>query len=154
MSYPLGSVSGMHCSDCGYTSVKWFGRCPDCGAWSSATEINDGVERLEVIRLSEATRALDRFGTGIAEFDRVLGGGLVLGEALLLAGEPGVGKSTLVLQLLGGLLEEGRRSILVTGEESLDQVALPRPALGSPGRRSGSCGRMFTPHDPGPGRGA
>jgi DNA repair protein RadA/Sms len=122
----------MHCSDCGYTSVKWFGRCPDCGAWSSATEINDGVDRLEVVRLSQATGALDRFGTGIAEFDRVLGGGLVLGEALLLAGEPGVGKSTLVLQLLGGLLTQGRRSILVTGEESLDQVALRARRLDLP----------------------
>jgi DNA repair protein RadA/Sms len=122
----------MHCSDCGYTSVKWFGRCPDCGAWSSATQISDGVERLKVVRLSEATGALDRFSTGITEFDRVLGGGLVLGEALLLAGEPGVGKSTLVLQLLGGLLREGRRSILVTGEESLDQVALRARRLDLP----------------------
>ncbi|MEA2505521.1 MAG: hypothetical protein QOH48_139 [Actinomycetota bacterium] len=113
----------MHCSDCGYTSVKWFGKCPDCGAWSSATETVTG-EHLEVLRLAEATAALDRFGTGVAEFDRVLGGGLVHGEALLLSGEPGVGKSTLVLQLLSGLIRGGHSSLLVTGEESLDQVAL------------------------------
>jgi DNA repair protein RadA/Sms len=113
----------MHCSDCGYTSVKWFGKCPDCGAWSSATETVPG-EHLKVVQLSQATAALDRFGTGVAEFDRVLGGGLVHGEALLLSGEPGVGKSTLVLQLLAGLLRGGHSSLLVTGEESLDQVAL------------------------------
>ena len=122
----------MHCSDCGYASAKWFGRCPECGAWSSATDTNDGVEHLEVVRLSHATGALDRFGTGMAELDRVLGGGLVRGEALLLAGEPGVGKSTLMLQLLGGLLQEGRTAILVTGEESLDQVALRARRLDLP----------------------
>jgi DNA repair protein RadA/Sms len=121
----------MHCSGCGYTSVKWFGKCPECGAWSSATETVTG-EHLELVRLSDATAALDRFGTGMEEFDRVLGGGLVHGEALLLAGEPGVGKSTLVLQLLGGLLGERRPSILVTGEESLDQVALRARRLDLP----------------------
>jgi DNA repair protein RadA/Sms len=121
----------MHCSDCGYTSVKWFGKCPDCGAWSSATETSS-VEHPEVVRLSEATGAFDRFATGLDEFDRVLGGGLVHGEVLLLAGEPGVGKSTLVLQLLGGLLRRDRRSLLVTGEESLDQVALRARRLDLP----------------------
>jgi DNA repair protein RadA/Sms len=132
LSYPICSVTGMQCSDCGYSSVKWFGRCPDCGAWSSATETSTSGEHLEVLRLSEATGALHRFSTGIVELDRVLGGGLVKGEAALLAGEPGVGKSTLVLQLLAGLLGEGRRSILVTGEESLDQVALRARRLDLP----------------------
>jgi DNA repair protein RadA/Sms len=122
----------MHCSDCGYSSAKWFGRCPDCGAWTSATQSTSGVEKLEVVRLSQATGALDRFSSGMAELDRVLGGGLVRGEALLLAGEPGVGKSTLMLQLLGGLLQSGRSALLVTGEESLDQVALRARRLGLP----------------------
>ncbi|HEX3327011.1 MAG TPA: DNA repair protein RadA [Actinomycetota bacterium] len=122
----------MHCSDCGYASVKWFGRCPDCGAWSSATDNSDSTERLEVVRLSQATGALDRFSTGLAELDRVLGGGLVRGEALLLAGEPGVGKSTLMLQLLHGLQREGRSALLATGEESLDQVALRARRLDLP----------------------
>jgi DNA repair protein RadA/Sms len=121
----------MHCSDCGYTSAKWFGKCPECGAWSSATETVPG-EHLEVVRLSEATAALERFGTGVEEFDRVLGGGLVHGEAVLLAGEPGVGKSTLVLQLLSGLSRDGHTSLLVTGEESLDQVSLRARRLGLP----------------------
>ncbi|MDP9224468.1 MAG: DNA repair protein RadA [Actinomycetota bacterium] len=115
--------------------MKWFGRCPDCGAWSSATEATTGVGAatpLHIAPLSEATGALDRFSTGLKEVDRVVGGGLVKGEALLLAGEPGVGKSTLVLQLIGGLVERGQRSILVTGEESLDQVALRAHRLNLP----------------------
>jgi DNA repair protein RadA/Sms len=114
----------MHCSDCGYVSPKWFGRCPECGSWASAADRSDAAPELEPVPLSRATGALDRFTTGLGEVDRVLGGGLVRGEALLLAGAPGVGKSTLVLQLLNGLLHEGRSCLLVTGEESLDQVAL------------------------------
>jgi DNA repair protein RadA/Sms len=116
------------CTSCEYRSHKWFGRCPSCGAWSSAAQ---GVgAALRVSRLDRSPEGGERSETGIGEVDRVLGGGLVRGAAVLLSGEPGIGKSTLVLQLIDALVRGGRSTLLVTGEESVDQVALRGRRLG------------------------
>jgi DNA repair protein RadA/Sms len=120
------------CTTCGFSSPRWFGRCPDCGEWSSAVQEtgSPGATEVEVSTLADSRSDAERFSTGISEVDRVLGGGLIAGGAVLLAGEPGIGKSTLVLQLLDGLIENGRRTLLITGEESIGQVALRAARLG------------------------
>lgn len=118
--------SAFVCGACGYATGKWFGKCPDCGEWSQA-RVDDGDPRLEIVSLAAQTSVIERRPTGSDELDRVLGGGLVAGSVLLLAGEPGIGKSTLVLQLLDSL---SCRSLLVTGEESVEQVALRAARLG------------------------
>jgi DNA repair protein RadA/Sms len=122
--------SAFACPDCGYVSPKWFGRCPDCGAWGNAGEAGRNEAPVLVTTLAGGGPPVERFGSGIAEVDRVLGGGLVPGAVALLAGEPGVGKSTIVLQVLDGVGGDGRRTLLVTGEESAAQVALRAQRLG------------------------
>lgn len=120
-----------HCSDCGFSSLQWFGKCPDCGSWSTATALGaPGTTTGQVSSLASVAAGPERFPTGLDEVDRVLGGGVVPGSVLLLAGEPGIGKSTLVLQLMQGALGLGRSSLLVTGEESLDQVGMRARRLG------------------------
>lgn len=114
------------CATCGYSAGKWFGRCPDCGEWSQATAAGD-APTLEIVSLADHLSVPARRPTAVAEVDRVLGGGLVVGSAVLLAGEPGIGKSTLVLQLLNSF--EGT-SLLVTGEESVEQVGMRAARLG------------------------
>jgi len=120
------------CTACGFSSPRWFGRCPDCGEWSSASEVDQtaGSSAVEVTTLADGHSDVERFSTGIAEVDRVVGGGLVAGGVSLLAGEPGIGKSTLVLQLMDGLIRSRRRALLITGEESIGQVALRATRLG------------------------
>ena len=125
------------CAECGATSGRWLGKCPGCGAFGSLVEELHGsaTERsvaalkpvkLGAVRAEEATR----LSTGIAELDRVLGGGLVPGSLVLVGGEPGVGKSTLLLTALGAIARDGRRALLVTGEESAAQVSLRAARLG------------------------
>lgn len=113
------------CSRCGYATSKWFGRCPECGGWDSAEAASEvGGAGPTVRSLSEVSAARGaRIASGIAELDRVLGGGIVPGSVVLVAGEPGIGKSTLLLQAAAGLIHAGARALLVTGEEALDQVA-------------------------------
>lgn len=120
------------CSACGHVSHKWFGRCPECGDWSTAsTPIAPGaVGALEVVSLSDTPEDAERTPTGIDELDRVLGGGLVRGSAILIAGEPGIGKSTLVLQLVAALARRGRKTLLVSGEESVAQIGGRAKRLG------------------------
>ena len=119
------------CTECGYSSPKWFGKCPDCGAWSTAAATSSDAEvGLTVTSLTDCGPPPERLKSGLSEVDRVLGGGLVMGEVVLLGGEPGAGKSTLVLQLVDGLLASGRRSLLVSGEESAHQIALRARRLG------------------------
>lgn len=113
------------CSNCGYGSASWLGRCPDCGQWNTLTERKDitGLQKgepqnfdltpLSSIKMSKK----NRLPTGIFEFDRVLGGGFVPGEVILLTGEPGIGKSTLLLQSLQHL-----KTIYISGEESVEQI--------------------------------
>jgi DNA repair protein RadA/Sms len=117
------------CTACGHAAPRWFGRCPECRAWSSARAGADSDAALDVVTL-EARTPPSRWPTGSPELDRVLGGGLVPGSVILLAGEPGIGKSTLVLQLVEGLVACGARSLLATSEESLDQVGLRAARLG------------------------
>src|SRR3712207_3315949 len=110
------------CSGCGVTAARWVGRCPGCGAWSTLAE---GGSRPQPVPIGQvASGDLAARPTGLAEVDRVLGGGLVPGSVTLLAGEPGVGKSTLVLQLAARLAAGGRRCLLVTAEESAAQGRL------------------------------
>lgn len=109
------------CSACGFTAKKWFGRCPECGSWSTAIAPRKAPE-FELLALSADAAAPDRLDTGITELDRVLGGGLVEGSVVLLAGEPGIGKSTLVLEALAEM-SRNVPCVLVTGEESLAQVS-------------------------------
>ena len=122
------------CHDCGHTSPRWFGRCPECGGWGSAQDA-PGSDSAPVVDLSAGGAAVDRTPVGMAEVDRVLGGGLVPGEVVLLAGEPGIGKSTLVLQLMASLTGCGVGCLLASGEESLDQVGLRADRLGATGER-------------------
>lgn len=114
------------CSNCGYGSASWMGKCPDCGQWNTFKEQRDSkdsrttesVARLVTTPLSKIQPLVkSRIKTGIYEFDRVLGGGFVPGEVVLLTGEPGIGKSTLLLQALQHL-----KTIYISGEESAEQV--------------------------------
>jgi DNA repair protein RadA/Sms len=122
------------CTECGGTLPKWQGQCPHCGAWNTLVESVaapaptrfQGLAgtRSEVRALgSVAARDMPRFPTGIEEFDRVLGGGLVPGGVILLGGDPGIGKSTLLLQAMAAI-GAAKKALYVTGEESVEQVAL------------------------------
>ena len=128
------------CTECGGQSPKWQGQCPQCGAWNTLVEALAAgpATRFEAVAGTKSrvtplaaveTRESNRVASGIEEFDRVLGGGLVAGGVVLLGGDPGIGKSTLLLQAcaaLGG----AHRTLYVTGEESVDQVALRAQRLG------------------------
>lgn len=128
----MGSGS-FRCAECGHGAPRWFGRCPRCGGWSTAEEARPGARAgaVSVTTLAQPGGEEPRWPTGMAEVDRVLGGGMVAGAAVLLAGEPGIGKSTLALQLVDALLRLRRRCLLVTGEESVQQVALRARRLGA-----------------------
>ncbi len=125
------------CTECGGVANKWAGQCPACGQWNTLVEsvIETGGNRYSqspkslaqtapVLRLSEIdAQEVPRFSTGIDEFDRVLGGGLVSGGVVLIGGDPGIGKSTLLLQALAGMAQR-KRVLYVSGEESGAQIAL------------------------------
>src|SRR5438876_4684824 len=121
------------CSDCGASALQWFGACPSCGAAGTLTEtaVEKGAgshryaaEATQPIAL-EAMHAkeLDRIPSGLAELDRALGGGVVAGQVALLGGDPGIGKSTLLLQALHAI-SGSLPTLYVSGEESAEQVAL------------------------------
>jgi DNA repair protein RadA/Sms len=122
------------CQDCGYSSPKWMGKCPDCGKWNGMVEERQSAEpaAIHASRLTDfssavqllsevSTKEFDRARTGIGEFDRMIGGGLVPGSLVLLGGAPGIGKSTLMLQLASRLAQT-RKVLYVSGEESQEQV--------------------------------
>ena len=128
------------CSECGYATGKWLGRCPACGSWGSLVEeraaaaaaAGNGQSR-PLLRLVEVEAGdAERVPTGVAELDRVLGGGLVPASVVLVSGDPGIGKSTLLLMALQTMSDE-RKVILVTGEESPAQVKLRADRLGGAG---------------------
>jgi DNA repair protein RadA/Sms len=121
------------CADCGWTSPKWVGRCGECQAWGTVDEVGaqrarttaTTVSRTPAVRIGDVDIASARaVPTGIPELDRVLGGGFVPGAVLLLAGEPGVGKSTLLLDTAATWARAGHRALYITGEESAAQVRL------------------------------
>ncbi|MGI8425423.1 MAG: DNA repair protein RadA [Actinomycetota bacterium] len=124
------------CRQCGYRSFQWVGRCPGCSAWDSFSEVVPAAKGAGPAPVPINNVDIDShsvLSTGLAEFDRVLGGeGLVKGSVVLLAGEPGVGKSTLVLQAAAGLELREQRVGLFCGEESLAQVATRAHRLGGP----------------------
>jgi DNA repair protein RadA/Sms len=121
------------CTDCGATALQWFGACPSCGAAGTLTETiaeqRGAVKRLAgaapgTVSLGEVeTRELERLSTGVGELDRVLGGGLVAGQVVLIGGDPGIGKSTLLLQALAAL-GSAHTVLYISGEESPEQVAM------------------------------
>jgi DNA repair protein RadA/Sms len=122
------------CTDCGYSAGRWFGKCPQCGEFGTLLEEapvdNKGTGPKATLRLVDVkAEEAERIPTGVPELDRVLGGGLVPASLVLVGGEPGVGKSTLLLSALAAISKE-RRAVLVTGEESSAQVKLRAARLG------------------------
>jgi len=123
------------CENCGHVSAKWMGFCPQCGVneplVESAGPARSATRTAESVGLrTAAARGVEREPTGWAEIDRVLGGGIVAGSVLLLGGEPGVGKSTLLLQMAGAMARSGESVLIASAEESADQVALRASRLG------------------------
>lgn len=134
------------CNDCGADFVRWLGQCPECKAWNTITEVRlgsvkssgaerrgyAGATRAKVQTLNEVDlEELPRFSSSFTEFDRVLGGGIVPGSAILIGGSPGAGKSTLLLQTMCRLADQ-MNVLYITGEESLQQVALRAQRLSLP----------------------
>ncbi len=154
---PRGGKRSFVCRECGYESPGWLGRCPGCGQWNTISEevrttaavrpagratngrrgvgVPEAPAPLPILLADVGTDAADRIDTGLGEFNRVLGGGLVAGSVVLVGGEPGVGKSTLLLQALLSMEGRGVSTLLVSGEESAAQVKLRSVRLG--GGRSG-----------------
>jgi len=143
--------STFECQSCGYASAKWLGRCPDCGGWNSFVEEKRTREakKSAAPRLGSRPVPIDqvkgeeesRIQTGDAEFDRVLGGGIVPGSLVLLGGEPGIGKSTLLLQISRSLERLARRVLYVSGEESAQQIRMRADRLG--GASGGAGGELL-----------
>lgn len=130
-------VSAYRCTECGWSTVKWVGRCAECQQWGTVVEAGGqtGIARTlkpVAIGASQVARSITEVTTeerghwpsGVGEFDRVLGGGIVPGAAILLSGEPGVGKSTLLLDVAARVAASGRRVLYVSAEESVAQVRL------------------------------
>ena len=119
------------CSNCGYESLRWIGKCPECDSWNSFTEeiIEENKRapkpykgKIQIQKIQDiSAKETDRIITGIAEFDRVLGGGLMPGSVILLGGDPGIGKSTLAMQTTSKLND---KVLYVTGEESTKQIKI------------------------------
>jgi len=131
------------CQDCGTSHPKWAGQCDGCGAWNSLVEeqVNDNApkglssgkgRKIDFVGLKGSEARPPRLPSGITEFDRVCGGGLVPGSALLVGGDPGIGKSTLLLQVTAALAKSGQkaRCVYISGEEAVDQVRMRAERLG------------------------
>jgi DNA repair protein RadA/Sms len=135
-----------HCQTCGHQAPRWLGRCPDCGGWNSFKEERvasapKGRQSLVKAAVAVATPISDieivgepRRSTGLGEFDRVLGGGVVPGSVMLIGGDPGIGKTTLLLQALPLLAEAGEQVLYVSGEESPRQIKMRGQRLGIDGK--------------------
>src|SRR6218665_473015 len=132
------------CQACGSVSSRWTGQCVDCAEWNTLVEDADGVvtpfsakhnlrgggRRIELVGLDAEVALPARVSTGIAELDRALGGGLVAGSATLMGGDPGIGKSTLLLQAAAKVASQGLEVAYISGEEAADQVRLRARRLG------------------------
>ena len=131
-----------HCQSCGFAAAKWTGKCDGCGAWNSLVEekieLKPGIGKskagrmmaLESLTPKEPQKPVIRQKSAMDEFDRVMGGGIVPGSATLIGGDPGIGKSTLLLQLVCQLVSNGHQTAYVSGEESADQVRMRAQRLG------------------------
>ena len=134
------------CLECGYETLKWLGRCPDCGSWNtfeerqSAPALKPEEKKLkrapgsdaQAVRVDEIPdERMERRSSGIRELDRVLGGGVVDGSLILVGGDPGIGKSTLLTQLCANMAGDGARVLYVSGEESTRQIKLRARRLGA-----------------------
>lgn len=148
-------TTAFYCKECGFESSKWIGQCPGCHEWNTMVEapvrmsatsgkgvrsVSDGAELFGSGTSSGPVSLSDihdegevRWSTGFAELDRVLGGGIVKGSMLLVGGDPGIGKSTLLLQVTGKLAADGRKVIYISGEESLHQIKLRAGRVGTVG---------------------
>jgi len=125
----LKKVKVFVCENCGYESPKWFGRCPVCGKWNTAKEVVKEIGKgssaplLSLFYLSQGNlESQIRFSSNIDEFDRILGSGFVKGQVILLGGEPGIGKSTLALQISDKVTERDLKVLYASGEESIEQM--------------------------------
>ncbi|MEC0371267.1 DNA repair protein RadA [Paenibacillus chibensis] len=133
-----------YCTECGYEAAKWYGKCPGCQAWNTMVEETESViktqgmnsplfhskeKALSIINIESSNEA--RVQTGIGELNRVLGGGIVPGSLILVGGDPGIGKSTLLLQTSHALTQSGLRVLYVSGEESVRQTKLRADRLGA-----------------------
>ncbi|MGE5151403.1 MAG: ATPase domain-containing protein, partial [Rhodospirillaceae bacterium] len=129
------------CQNCGAAFSRWQGKCEACGEWNTLSE--EGAERpsgpgrkpgkgrlFALEPLAGDARDAPRLPSGIAEFDRVTGGGLVRGSVLLVGGDPGIGKSTLLIQATAALARAGHRAVYISGEEAVAQVRLRAERLG------------------------
>ena len=136
------SKTSFFCQHCGYMSPKWLGKCPSCSGWNCFAEElvtePDSVSRADRVFGGKPMPIFDipavegeRTSTGIVEVDRVLGGGIVSGSAILIGGEPGIGKSTLMLQVMKNLAMGGRKVLYVSGEESASQIKLRADRIGA-----------------------
>ncbi|HEV7274746.1 MAG TPA: DNA repair protein RadA [Devosiaceae bacterium] len=135
--------SSFVCQSCGAVTARWAGRCESCGEWNTIAEeiVDSGVgagpkaavaggRPAQLVPLSGETESAARVETGLAELDRVTGGGFVMGSAVLVGGDPGIGKSTLLLQAAAALADRGKRVVYVSGEEAVAQVRLRAQRLG------------------------
>lgn len=129
------------CQNCGYETAGYLGKCPECGSWGSfVEEVSAPVEKKTEVEVFDTTppMTLDeiemnseiRMSTNISEFDRVLGGGIVQGSLVLIAGDPGIGKSTILLQTSGELCKSGKKVLYISAEESASQIKLRAERLG------------------------
>lgn len=130
------------CQECGYETSKWLGKCPECTKWNTfVEEIEQKNSRKEVFIIDKSsskpininaieTREEERFSTEIAELDRVLGGGIVKGSLVLVGGDPGIGKSTLLIQVSSNVANAGRKVLYISGEESESQIKMRAQRLG------------------------
>lgn len=149
----MSKKTAYSCQSCGSIHFKWAGKCPDCGAWnslveefaeggashftrisddkiSSASSKKSSAKKVELVKLTGEAQDFPRIKTTIGELDRVLGGGLVQGSVVLIGGDPGIGKSTLLLQTAESLAKQKNHVVYVSGEESVDQVRLRAKRMG------------------------
>ena len=135
-------TTAFFCQNCGYESAKWQGQCPACHEWNTFTEepvvkvagsaaVKKAAAEIKPVRLSEVyTDEKQRISSGMEELDRVLGGGIVAGSLMLVGGDPGIGKSTLLLQVCHNLTRDGHKVLYVSGEESAQQIKLRAQRIG------------------------
>src|SRR4051812_35709321 len=142
------------CQACGSVSHRWQGQCVDCAEWNTlvqeAAEVSNifaakhnlqgGGRVVQLIGLDVPAALPERLPSGLAEFDRAIGGGIVPGSAMLVGGDPGIGKSTLLLQVAARLAKAGQQIVYVSGEESAEQVRLRAVRLGLRGTPGGPPG--------------